>query len=169
MTGNGGDAEGPLKLAAQTSGIRNVPLPTSPITDSGGFRQTADGWTATITGTVGQTGMTRGDGRFHAPRAGSLTGLVVTTSANWSAGSLTVRVYKNTGLAGGTVPGDQIAMGLTLTINNGTAPSRKSITLPINATPQSSFLPGDELYVTIESTSWSSSSTGVRCAIDVET
>ena len=89
--------------------------------------------------------MDRSTGRFRAVRAGSITGLVVTTSLprTGTSGTLTVTAYKNTGDAGA----GGSTTGFNVQINSNV--SRASITQPVDVST-STFLPGDELYLRVE-------------------
>jgi hypothetical protein len=146
---------GPLNIIGTASeAIRNVTNVTNfqtLINDSGGFRQTLDGWVhASIANTtpveMGRNNFApwamgapapAGAGRYGAARDGSVTGIVVTTTvAAPAASSLKVTAVKKTGAAGGA----------------GT-PFTLSVTLPVGATRAAilaakdahAFLAGDEL------------------------
>src|SRR5690349_1937919 len=89
--------------------------------DSGGFRQTIDGWNqdgglAGFNAEMRRFGLnpvTGGAGRFRAARRGSVTGIVITSDALATQGTLTAEVYINTsGTAGG--PGAPTGLSTSL-------------------------------------------------------
>jgi hypothetical protein len=59
-------------------------------------------------------------------------------------------------------------MVLSLTINSTTHPNRRNVTQPFDSS-SATFLAGDELFIKVESTGWSATTTDVFCAIEVET
>lgn len=127
----------------------------------GGFRQVVDGWFQdNVPGTQSNVELTRSVGRFRAIRAGSVTGVIVTATEARTAGTLTVDVYKNTGLSGAA--GSSI--GLTAVLD-GTNTSRKATT---QAKDVDTFAAGDEIYVVITTSSWTPTTSDVRVAIEVE-
>jgi hypothetical protein len=134
---------GPIFLVGgtNTEAIRNVAEAGVDVQDTGGFRQTIDGWALTPSAqSQSDQEMPRADGRFRALRSGSLTGLIITSSADCTAGSITVEVFRNTGLAGAT--GSSI-----LTAILDTTPGNTSRSLVIQAKGVDTFDPGDELYI----------------------
>jgi hypothetical protein len=162
-----GNTLGGLAVVGQTSdAARNFPTPGTEADDTGGFRQTIDGWKfANLNVTTPLTEMTRVAGRFRAVRKGSVTGIVARTSLATGSltASVTVRVYKNTGAFG--APG--IPTGLFTTItqpDNG----RKAATQNQDANVNSIFDPGDEIYITVESSQWSPALTDVWAALEIE-
>lgn len=160
----GNTLDGLLFTGASTEAIRNMgPL----VQDSGGFRQTIDSWVQAPTN-AGQTSvelnrnsMTAPSVRFRAARAGSLTGIVVTSTANRMAGTLTVTVFKNTGLAGAA----GTTTGLSATLD-GTRPNRHAVTQDKDL---DTFAAGDELYVVVTTdATWAPTAAAIRCAIEIE-
>ena len=157
---------------SQTQVVRNWAPANVAVPDSGGHRQTIDGWTtpAIPNGTsMGLTEMTRANGRFRAVRPGSVTGIVVTLSEVRQGGSMTVLVYKNTGNADAPSPGTNTLVGVVINTNV----NRKEFTVPIDSSAASRFAAGDELYLMITTASWTvgpaaPGPTKVFCAFDVE-
>lgn len=136
---------------------------TLDVNAGGGYRQTIDGWYQDNVA-AGQTNveLTRAAGRFRAARAGSVTGVVVTATAPREAGVLTIKVYKNTGLAGAA--GAQL--GTLTAVLDGTNTSRKATT---QAKDTDVFAAGDELWVTLTTAFWLPVvGQGVRVALEVE-
>lgn len=118
--------------------------------DSGGFRQTVDGftWNGTIGTNQTTADMVREIGRFRAVRNGSVTGLVLTnTVAANVGGTMTATVYKKTGAAGGST-GESALFSVTLTDGQ----FRNFETKAANV---HTFAAGDELYIKIATSSWS--------------
>lgn len=131
-----------------------------PFNLSGGYRSTLDGWWAdNVPGTAGPTQMTRfGAGAafpnvWIAPRAGSVTGVVVKSNAARTAGTLTVEVYKN---GAGT--------GLTAVLD-GTNTTVKATT---QAMDLDAFVAGDELDVRVTTAGWTPTTADIRAAIEIE-
>jgi hypothetical protein len=150
----------------EVQAIRNVSNIVAVMPDSGGFRQTIDGFTRTgIAGTLAAIPMTRGDGRFRAARPGSVTGVVLTTSKPRTGGSMKVTVFKNTGDSGAA--GASILFSAT--IDGTTAANRAYKTQPMDSVG-ADFAPGDEVYAVIESTGWTVATppTDAFCAIEIE-
>jgi hypothetical protein len=142
--------------------IRNI-APGKTVQDSGGFRQTIDGWSITAAAPPGE--MARFGqapfGRFRTNRAGSITGLVVTSSAPSTGGSMQFQVFKNPGNAGGF--GVPLA---PLTLNLDAAnQQRNSIVLPED---QVKFAFGEELYIVATNSGWAPANTTFVCAIEIE-
>lgn len=129
---------------------------------TGGFRQTIDGWIQdNVSASQTNVELTRATGRFRAARAGSVTAVVVTATEARTAGTLTVDVFKNTGLAGAA--GSSI--GLTAVLD-GTNTSRKATT---QAKDTDTFAAGDELYAVVTTDSaWLPVTSDIRVAIEVE-
>jgi parallel beta-helix repeat protein len=130
----------------------------------GGFRQTIDDWTQELV-VAGQTAveLTRSSGRWRAPRAGSVTALVVTSTAARVAGTLTITVYKNTGLADAV----GAVLGTLSAVLDGTNPSRKATT---QAKDTDVFAAGDELYLAVTTDAgWLPITANIRCSLEVET
>lgn len=129
---------------------------------TGGFRQTLDGWYQdNVAASQTDVELTRAVGRFRAVRAGSVTGVIVTSTEARTAGTLTVTVFKNTGLAGAA--GSTI--GLTAVLN-GTDTSRKATT---QAKDTDAFAAGDELYAVVTTDgSWTPTTADIRVAIEIE-
>jgi hypothetical protein len=172
------NALGPISFGGTNSqAIRNVAEATVKVADSGGFRQTIDGWfaenvAANITTPLEisrfdvPAGVAAVVGRFRAVRDGSVTGIVVTSTADCTAGSLTATVYKNTGLAS-AVPGTATSMSLSATLNSTAGNTRrKSATA---AARVHAFDAGDEIYIAITTDmSWAPTTADIRCAIEIE-
>lgn len=98
--------------------------------------------------------------RWVAPRAGNITGLVIVSSLARTAGSLTVEVFKNTGLSGAVGS----ATGLIATLDAAYTQRR--------AVQQSAvldaFAEGDELYCVVTSdASWAPTTADLRAFIEV--
>ena len=150
-------------MSVTIDGAAGTITATGDLTATGGFRQTIDGFNVDNIA-ISQTNVeiVRAVGRWRAPRAGSVTAVVVTLTEARTAGTLTVTVYKNTGLAGAA--GSTI--GLTATID-GTNTSRNAGT---QAKDTDTFAMGDELYVVYTSDgSWAPTTGDARVAIEVET
>jgi hypothetical protein len=168
LQGNGAGAI--TANGANSQVVRNVTAPQQLISDSGGFRQTIDGWyRENVAANLSNEELRRNPdatlpvavGRFRAARAGSVTGIVVTSTQARTAGTLTVTAYKNTGLAGAA--GSSI--GLTATLN-GANTSRVAATQAENV---DTFLAGDELYIVVTTDgSWAPTSVDIRCALEIE-
>lgn len=127
----------------------------------GGFRQQIDGWYQNNLG-AGQavTEMTRGIGRFTPTRPGSVTGLALKSNEARIAGTATLKVYKNTGLAGAA--GAYLGLSVVLSAGAVTATSLAKDVLP--------FGTGEELYLTLESDgSWSPITADLTATLEVET
>lgn len=122
-----------------------------------------DGWLQdNVAASQTNVELTRGNGRFRAVRAGAVTGVVVTSTEARTAGTLTVTVFKNTGLAGAA--GSTI--GLTAVLD-GTNTSRKATTQNQN---QDAYAAGDELYAVVTTDgSWLPTTADIRVAIEIET
>lgn len=131
-----------------------------PIT--GGYRQTIDGWTQdNVAASQTNVELTRATGRFRATRAGSVTGVIVTATEARTNGTLTVTVFKNTGLAGAA----GATIGLTAVLD-GTNTSRKAT---LQAKDLDTFAAGDELYIVVTTDgSWTPTTSDIRCAIEIE-
>ena len=105
--------------------------------------------------------LARAIGRWRAVQAGSVTGVVATMSEARTAGTLTVTVFKNTGLAGAA--GSSI--GLTAVID-GTNTSRKATT---QAKDLDTFAAGDELWIVVTTDgSWTPTTSDLSAALEVE-
>jgi len=129
----------------------------------GGFRQTVDGWTQdNVAANQTNVELTRAVGRWRAPRAGSVTGVIVTATEARTAGTLTATVFKNTGLAGAA----GATIGLTAVLD-GTNTSRKATT---QLKDTDAFAAGDELYAVVTTDAgWLPTTSDIRIAIEVET
>lgn len=129
---------------------------------TGGFRQTVDGFTQdNVAAAQTDVELTRATGRFRAVRAGSVTGVIVTSTEARTAGTLTVEVWKNTGLAGAA----GAAIGLTAVLDN-TNTSRKATT---QAKDTDTFAVGDELFAAVTTSGdWTPTTADIRVAIEVE-
>lgn len=147
-----------------TTGVTTAMLaqPSEDLNYPGGYRQTIDGWTQdNVAASQTNVELTRATGRFRAARAGSVTAVLATLTEARTAGTLTVDVFKNTGLAGAA--GSSI--GLTAVID-GTNTSRKATT---QAKDTDAFAAGDELYAVVTTDgSWLPTTSDLRVAIEVE-
>jgi hypothetical protein len=149
-------------LGSRTQVVRNWAAPTVPLPDSGGFRQTIDGWNLnSVPASQTNVELVRGNGRFRALRSGSVTGLIITSSADCTAGSLTVAVYKNPGLAGAT--GSSI-----LNATQDSTPGNTSRTVVLQPVDVDTFAAGDELYLRFTTDAAWAPSSDIRCAIEIE-
>lgn len=129
---------------------------------NGGFRQTIDGWIQdNIAASQTNVELTRAVGRFRAARSGSVTAVIATLTEARTAGTLTVDVFKNTGLAGVT----GASIGLTAVID-ATNTSRKAT---IQAKDTDTFVAGDELYAVVTTDgAWAPITSDLRVAIEIE-
>jgi hypothetical protein len=130
----------------------------------GGFREVVDSWDQDLV-VAGQTAveLTRAAGRWRAPRAGSVTGVVVASTAARVAGTLTINVYKNTGLADAA----GALLGTLAAVLDGTNTSRKATT---QAKDTDVFAAGDELYLVVTTDAgWLPVTANIRAALEVET
>lgn len=163
-----GGAVGTMQLLGSgTYAIRNVTAPAAAITDTGGFRQTIDGWsTLGVQNGVGNGEMGRIIGRFRVPRGGSVTGLVLSTSTPWTAGNIIAVVFKNSGNAG--VGGGPLSV--LATIDGTNLLNKAYVTLPQDAAG-CTFVAGDELFVVLSVTGWNAMgvASNVYAAIEIET
>lgn len=176
-----GNMSGGLSIwsGSASEAIRNVAAPGVQVDDSGGFRQTIDGWFKDG-GLTGLTNVeiarnnfavgagTAGAARFRAARDGSITAIVVTSDQNQSSGTLTVEVYINsTGLAGGA--GNATALKAQLDATNR---ARHAVTQPKGLV---AFVAGDEIYLVVSTSTappdpqtWAPVAGKIRCAIEIE-
>ena len=130
--------------------------------NGGGFRQTADGWTQdNVAASQTNVELTRATGRFRAARSGSVTGVIATLTEARTAGTLTVTVFKNTGLAGAA----GATIGLSAVIN-ATNTSRKAT---VQDKDTDTFAAGDEIYAVVTTDSgWLPTTSDLRVAIEIE-
>lgn len=157
-----GTGSGASWAARLTIGDSSVDA-TVDLTATGGFRQTIDGWYQdNVAASQTNVELTRATGRWVAPRAGSVTAVSVTSTEARTAGTLTVEVYKNTGLSGAAGS----SVGLTAVLD-GTNTSRKATT---QAKDTDTFAAGDELYACITTGgAWAPTTADIRVALEVET
>lgn len=129
---------------------------------TGGFVHTIHGWYQdNVTASQTNVELVHAAGRWTAVRAGSILGVVVHATEARTAGTLTVTVFKNTGLAGAA--GSSI--GLTAVLN-GTDTSRKATT---QAKDTDTFAAGDELYAVVTTDgSWTPTTSDIRVSLLVE-
>lgn len=155
------DDDGDVSVAGDLAVAGNAAV-TGDITAAGGFRQTPDGWYQdNVAASQTDVELTRATGRFRAVRAGSVTGVIATASEARTAGTLTVTVFKNTGLAGAT--GSTI--GLTAVLD-ATNTSRKATT---QAKDTDAFAAGDELYAVVTTdANWLPVTSDLRVALEIE-
>lgn len=130
---------------------------------AGGYRMVVDGWyqddvgtsqSAVALGRVGDAVWAAFDGKWIAPRAGSITAVCVKSNDARTAGTLTIEVTKN-----GT------GVGLTAVLD-GTNATFKATT---QAKDTDAFAAGDELGVTITTDGdWAPTTADIRVSIEVE-
>ena len=113
-----------------------------------------------VSGTIGNTDMT--GVRWVAPRAGRVTAVVVKATEARTAGTLTVNVFKNTGLSGATGS----AMGVSADLDGTNTISKATTTNVIDSTR--SFDAGDELYIRYSTSGWTPTTSDIRAFIEVE-
>jgi hypothetical protein len=155
-----------LWSAPNTEAIRNVAQAGVNIQDTGGFRQTIDGWNQdNVVASQTDVELTRAVGRFRAVRAGSVTGVVVTSTEARTNGTLTVTAWKNTGLAGATTGPNVTSLGFSAVLD-ATNTSRHAAT---QGKDIDVFFAGDELFLRVTTTgTWTPTSADIRCAIEIE-
>jgi hypothetical protein len=148
--GQGLNYEGPL-----SSGVRNIG-PGRDVEDSGGFRETPNGWHLDSVQPnmsnveLERHGMAVGANRFIAPRAGSIIGIVVSSTEDVGAGSVKVEVYRTTGGVPARAPLNPATMatGLTATlVPTPPGPSRRAFATRREG--QIQFDPGDEITIVV--------------------
>lgn len=161
---------GPVSFFSPTTEVvRNFGTPQVKIDDSGGFRQTVDGWTyddffaSNVNVEMPRNNFSAADagaGRFRAVRDGTLTGVIITSTENISqqAGSVTATVYINTDAAGD--PGTSTGLSATL---DSTNINRKATRQPPGL---DDFKAGDELYIRLTSNAWQPTDAKIRCALE---
>lgn len=156
------DSDGSNTVVKQAStGTTQITLGRD-FTAPGGFRQVIDGWFQdNVTTPQTNVELTRAVGRFRAIRAGSITGVIATLTEARTAGTLTVTVFKNTGLAAAA----GATIGLSAVID-GSNTSRKATTQAKDVT---TFVAGDELYAVVTTSGWTPTTSDLRVAIEVET
>lgn len=163
---NGNGVIGALQLKGPNSeAIRNVAEAGRKIDDSGGFRQTIDGWNQdNVAANQTNVELLRSAGRFRALRPGSVTGVIVTSTEARTAGTLTVTVYMSSNALAGQV-GASIGLSAVLDATNT---SRHAVTQPKDIVA-AKFLAGYELYMVVSTTStWTPITADIRCAIEIE-
>jgi hypothetical protein len=174
---NTGMAPLSLSSTANSYAIRNTTNPGQGIVDTGGFRQTIDGWyfdnvPANSSAFVElprfalQGGVAAVAGRFRAARKGSITAVVVTSTVNVTAGSLGVLVYRNIGPAGSITPGDIIAVGLAATLNTTVGQTQRHAVTAAEQVHE--FNAGDEIFLALASSTLTPNNVCIRCAIEIE-
>lgn len=133
----------------------------------GGMAQAVDGWSqATIPASQAATEATRGNGRWIAPRAGSLLGVVlqVGSGTKATAGTFTATVWKstvNTATSAHTDAGTTCTCTITTTnpCVNSTFQAKDSI----------AFAANDELFIKYQTDgSWAPTTLTVRASLLVE-
>jgi hypothetical protein len=169
-----GNLDGPLYfVGSRTQAIRNWAQAAFLVPDSGGFRETVDGWHADDVGANVSTpqelnrfavtaGVNAKAGRFRAVRNGWITGVVVTSTAARSSGTLTVTVWINPGLAEGVA--GLVDTGVSATLD-ATNTSRRAVPWPAG---DIQFLAGDELFLQVTTSGWGPTTADIRCAFQVE-
>jgi hypothetical protein len=123
-----------------------------------------DGWLQdNVAANQNNVELTRAVGRWRAVRAGSVVGLVVTSTLARTNGTLTVKIFKNTGLAGAA--GAQLS-SMTAVLdatNTSKAASYQRTTL-------AAFALGDEIYATVTTDApWAPTTAGIRVAMEILT
>lgn len=161
------DSWAPTSNGAQDLGTSSLMLRDAYISREieglpGGCPHSIDGWYQdNVAASQTNVELTRATGRWAAVRAGSVIGVLVISSEARTAGTLTVTVYKNTGLAGAA--GSSI--GLTAVLD-GTNTSRKATT---QAKDTDAFAVGDELYPVVTTDgSWLPVTADIRVVLLVE-
>lgn len=156
LIGNGGSYNAlVLNTSGTSQAIRNVTNAARTISDTGGFRQTVDGWNVDNVGAnVSIVEVPRTFGRFRALRKGSVTGLIVSSTEARTAGTLTAYVYKSSS------PG----AALFLAQLDATSPTMKIVTTDEG---DFTFTAGEELYVQYSTSSWSPTTADIRCGIEI--
>jgi hypothetical protein len=149
------DCTTPIAFAgAATEAVRNFVEIGETVNDSGGFRQTIDGWVLNVAPApfAASVEMPRngfpapGAGRFRAVRSGFITGIVVTTNATGAGTPLTVTAYlKSGGVAGG------VGAATSLSVTMPTGQSRAFAVAPKGAIP---FDAGDEIYLWLDTVAY---------------
>ena len=157
---------GPISFGGNNSqAIRNVAPNGVQIADSGGFRETIDGWSIATTATndteMDRWGVSPVGGRYRASRKGSITGLVIACPDAISGGTVTATVWKNTGTPGATSGASVVDTGYSITLSSGT---KNASTQARNATL---FADQDELFLRFTKTG-TPTSTMLRCSFEVE-
>jgi hypothetical protein len=113
--------------------------------------------------TASQANVAMSGSRWIAPRAGYVTGAVIKSNAARTAGTLTIKIYKNTDLAGTT--GSEILSSLRPTLDGTNTSSNADTTHP----PLAAFAAGDEIYATITTDgSWAPTTADVAVYIEVQ-
>jgi hypothetical protein len=116
-----------------------------------------------IAGTVGDTevqrnGLAAGAGRFRPARPGSVVGTIISATEARTAGTLTLKTFKNTGLAGAA--GAQL--GTTINTLSASPTSERLIPIPRGEQVFAAF---DEVYVTYTTTGWTPITSDLRVAL----
>lgn len=129
---------------------------------SGGYRQTVDGWYQdNVVANQASVELTRAGGRFRACRAGSVTALCVGATEQRTAGTCTVTIFKNTGLAGAA--GSTTGIGVQLNAGNLSRDNTFS------AKDVVTFVAGDELYIVVTTDAgWLPVTSDIRAALEIE-
>lgn len=166
IAGSGGhllpSADDAQDIGSSTKRVQQLYLSGDIEGGSGGFAHTIHGWYQdNVAASQTNVELIHAAGRWTAVRAGSVLGVVVHATEARTAGTLTVDVFKNTGLAGAA--GSSI--GLTAVLN-GTDTSRKSTT---QAKDTDTFAAGDELYAVVTTDgSWLPVTSDIRVSLLVE-
>lgn len=148
----------PLGWVCVIAGSPGTWLPFGQI---GGSRQQVEGWYQdNVVASQTTVELTRAMGRFTAVRGGSVTGVGVIASEARTAGTLTVEVYKNTGVAGAAGSG----LGLTAVLN-GSNTTKKQTTQVMGT---DTYAAGDELYCVVTTDgSWLPVTSDIRAVLEV--
>jgi hypothetical protein len=163
-------ATAPLVIVGFNSrAIRNIAPLGIALVDTGGFRNTVDGWSReSVPASQSMADeLVRNNqdpptaGRFRTPQKGYVTGLIVTSTKAITQGSITVSVYRNAGDAGADLD-PSMDIGVTATLNT-TNPKEAIATAPEGV---ESFFEGDELFLVFTSTAdLQPLDAAIRCAI----
>jgi hypothetical protein len=113
-----------------------------------------------VAGTTGNTDMN--GTRWVAPRAGRVTAVVVKATEARTAGTLTVNVFKATGLSGAAGS----AMGVSADLDGTNTISMATTTNQVD--PTRAFAAGDELYLRYSTSGWTPTTSDIRAFIEVE-
>jgi len=126
-------------------------------------RLVIDGWTQeNVPISQINVELTRAVGRFRSTRSGFVIGLVIHATVARTAGTLTIKVFKNTGLAGAA--GAQL--GVLVAKLDATNTSKHAV---IQRSASDFFSARDELYLTVTTdASWAPTTSDIRCALEIE-
>lgn len=149
--------------AAGATRPRNLYLAGDIQEAAGGFRQSLDGWfQENVAASQTDVVMTRlattteAPAKWIAPRAGSVTGVWVKANTPRTAGTLTIKVFKN-----------GVQLGTLTAVLDGTNTTFKATTL---AKDTITFVAGDEIETTVTTDAgWLPVTADIRTGLEVET